>query len=85
MRGVFRDVLLIAALLTATLAVYWPVQHYSFIEFDDPMYVTDNEVVQRGQQEGTKLPFLSVDRLEDLFLNQLVDDKLLKDVLRVIR
>jgi tetratricopeptide (TPR) repeat protein len=40
---------LVAALLwLATLALYWPVAHFEFIDFDDPTYVTDNAMVQQG-------------------------------------
>ena len=37
---------LVLALLT--LAVYWPVVHHEFIDYDDPDYVTQNEVVKQG-------------------------------------
>src|SRR5262245_60320591 len=35
-------------LLLATLAVYWPVRHHGFINFDDPDYVGSNARVQAG-------------------------------------
>ncbi|MEW6670947.1 MAG: tetratricopeptide repeat protein [Thermodesulfobacteriota bacterium] len=35
-------------LVIATLAVYWPVRHYSFINYDDQEYVFDNPDVQAG-------------------------------------
>ena len=42
-------VFLIAALLTiTTLATYWPVQNYGFINFDDDEYVFDNPHVKTG-------------------------------------
>lgn len=37
-----------AVLWMATLALYWPVAHFEFIDFDDPTYVTDNAMVQQG-------------------------------------
>jgi Tfp pilus assembly protein PilF len=37
---------LVLALLT--LAVYWPVRHHAFINYDDPDYVTENRHVQAG-------------------------------------
>lgn len=37
--------LLIAAV---TIAVYWPVLHNGFIDFDDDVYVTSNMIVQQG-------------------------------------
>ena len=36
------------ALAAVTLAVYWPVRHHAFINFDDPNYVTENWHVQAG-------------------------------------
>jgi tetratricopeptide (TPR) repeat protein len=38
--------LLILAVLV--LACYWPVQDYGFVNYDDPLYVTDNQHVQAG-------------------------------------
>jgi len=35
-------------LIGLTLAVYWPVQNYSFLGYDDPVYVTKNVMVQQG-------------------------------------
>jgi Flp pilus assembly protein TadD len=35
-------------LTAATLAVYWPLQHHDFINYDDPAYVTSNRHVQSG-------------------------------------
>jgi tetratricopeptide (TPR) repeat protein len=32
----------------ATLAAYWPLHQAQFINFDDPLYVTDNPVVSQG-------------------------------------
>ena len=31
-----------------TLALYWPVIHFAFINHDDPEYVLNNPVVQNG-------------------------------------
>ncbi len=36
------------ALAVVTLAVYWPVRNYAFINYDDPVYVTENRHVQAG-------------------------------------
>ena len=35
-------------LITATLAVYWQVQHHQFVRFDDEVYVTSNSHVRSG-------------------------------------
>jgi len=44
-----RNLFLLCLLLGAvTLATYWPVGHHGFVNYDDPDYVTANEVVQRG-------------------------------------
>jgi Tfp pilus assembly protein PilF len=36
------------ALAVVTLAVYWPVRNHLFINYDDPVYVTENRHVQAG-------------------------------------
>jgi protein O-mannosyl-transferase len=48
-----------AALLVAlTLAAFWPVVHCGFVNFDDPQYVYDNPIVQRGLSgEGVRWAF----------------------------
>src|SRR6266480_4441493 len=35
-------------LMAGTLAVYWPVTHFDFVNFDDQIYVTQNLHVQPG-------------------------------------
>ena len=47
---VFRSesVILACALLLATLAVYLPVVHHPFVNFDDPVYVVDNVHIASG-------------------------------------
>jgi protein O-mannosyl-transferase len=35
-------------LALATLAIYWPVRHYAFVEYDDDDYVSNNPVVRAG-------------------------------------
>ncbi len=37
-----------AALAVITLAVYWPVRHFDFLNYDDTDYVTYNPAVQHG-------------------------------------
>ncbi|MBI3875180.1 MAG: hypothetical protein HY300_04315, partial [Verrucomicrobia bacterium] len=54
-----RRILVCLALVAGTLAAYWPVQHYDFINLDDPGYVTLNPMVQRGLTwAGVKQAFL---------------------------
>ena len=50
---------LIAALLgLVTVALYWPVQRYGFLNLDDPIFVTENPHVQGGLSwEGIKWAF----------------------------
>ena len=45
--------LLAVALAVATLAVYYPVRHLPFINYDDDLYVTENPHVQSGLQWDT--------------------------------
>jgi tetratricopeptide (TPR) repeat protein len=40
--------LICLALAAATIAVYWSVRGFDFVNFDDPDYVTENLVVRRG-------------------------------------
>jgi len=50
--------LLCLALVTLTVAVYWPVGRFEFVNFDDTDYVNANAVVQRGLTwEGVKWAF----------------------------
>lgn len=45
---------LVALLLGAMTAwLYWPVQRFEFVNFDDPEYVTGHEIVNRGLQLET--------------------------------
>ena len=41
-------VIVLALLTLCTLSLYWPVQHYPFLNFDDQIYVTDNVHVRAG-------------------------------------
>ena len=44
-----RPTVLVSLLLAAlTLAVFWPVIHFDFVNYDDPGYVTENSHVSRG-------------------------------------
>jgi hypothetical protein len=48
----------IALLIASTLLTYWPVLKNEFINYDDPDYVTTNEVVKQGlTAEGFKWAF----------------------------
>jgi len=38
----FRVWLMAALLVLLTVATYWPVMRHDFINYDDPVYVTDN-------------------------------------------
>jgi tetratricopeptide (TPR) repeat protein len=50
--------LIIALLVLVTLALYWPVQHYEFVNYDDPVYVYENPIVLRGlTREGLAWAF----------------------------
>ena len=43
-----QDVLVCLFLIVATLAVYWQVQNFDFVNFDDGKYVAENQHVQEG-------------------------------------
>lgn len=43
-----RNSLFAAALVVATLFIYWPVVGFEFVDFDDDVYITDNPVVRSG-------------------------------------
>ena len=43
-----RTILICTLLAAATLAVFWPVTRCEFINFDDPLYVTENPHVKQG-------------------------------------
>ena len=43
-----QDVFVCLFLVITTLAVYWQVQHFDFVNFDDDLYVFENQHVQEG-------------------------------------
>jgi protein O-mannosyl-transferase len=43
-----RNILVAIVLALVTVAVYWPVFHAEFLNFDDPLYVTNNPEVWHG-------------------------------------
>jgi tetratricopeptide (TPR) repeat protein len=54
----WRLVLLCLVLCSVTLATFWPVLQNGFINYDDPDYVTANDMVQKGLNwEGVKWAF----------------------------
>ena len=44
----YLPALICLGLVLATAAVYWHVQNNNFIDFDDPLYVTENRNIQAG-------------------------------------
>src|SRR5271167_3129751 len=48
-----QPVVLVLLLALATLAVYYPVRHLPFINYDDDLYVTENVHVQSGLEWDT--------------------------------
>ncbi len=53
-----RAWLIAASLVLVTMAVYWPVRGYGFLNLDDPAFVVDNSHVQGGLSwEGVKWAF----------------------------
>ncbi|HNZ32230.1 MAG TPA: tetratricopeptide repeat protein, partial [Smithellaceae bacterium] len=43
-----KSIIVIGILIILIMGVYWPVQHYGFIYFDDDVYITQNSHVQSG-------------------------------------
>ena len=55
------ELLLCLLLLAVTLAVFWQVKHYQFVNYDYDVYVTDNPHVRMGlQKEGVIWAFTAV-------------------------
>lgn len=53
-----HSLLIVLALIVITIGVYWPVQKYDFINFDDNVYITQNSRVQSGiTPEGIQWAF----------------------------
>jgi len=48
MRDSTARVWICIALVLVTFALYWPVRHHAFINYDDPLYVTHNPNVKAG-------------------------------------
>ena len=43
-----QSILVVLMLIILTLGVYWPVQNFEFINFDDDVYVTENSHIKSG-------------------------------------
>ena len=43
-----RDILVCLCLGLVTAAVYWPVRHFAFVNYDDPVYIYQNRHLQAG-------------------------------------
>jgi hypothetical protein len=58
----YRAVLIGLLLALMTLALYWPVQSFDFVNYDDEVYVTSNRHVRGGLSlEGIQWSFANVD------------------------
>ncbi len=61
-KRLYRAVLIGFVLALTTLALYWPVQSFDFVNYDDEVYVTNNRHVQGGlSPEGLKWSFTNFD------------------------
>src|SRR4051794_29816679 len=59
--GRLKKLALCVGLAVFTVAIYWPVRHFPFINYDDNFYVTENAIVQKGLTvEGLKLALRGV-------------------------
>lgn len=47
-RARFQTWILAAFLGLATMTLYWPATHHDFVDYDDDLYVTENDQVQKG-------------------------------------
>ena len=47
-----RAILAGVVLVGITLLLYWPVQQFDFVAFDDTAYVTENRIVREGLTAG---------------------------------
>ena len=43
-----KKIIIVVGLILLTLAVYWNVQNFGFINYDDNLYVTENDLIQSG-------------------------------------
>ncbi len=56
-----RTGLVCLLLAGVTLAIYWPVRRHAFINYDDPLYITENPHVQAGlTRPGLAWAFLNL-------------------------
>lgn len=61
-KRLYRAVLIGILLALMTLALYWPVQSFDFVNYDDEVYVTNNLQVRGGlSPEGIKWSFTNFD------------------------
>ena len=59
--NIHGELLVCLLLVAVTLAVFWQVKHYQFVNYDDDVYVTDNPHVRMGlQKEGVIWAFTAV-------------------------
>src|SRR3982750_3795529 len=53
-----REILICLLLVTVTFGTFWSVTRHDFVNYDDPLYVTENPRVQAGlTREGTAWAF----------------------------
>ena len=57
------SILIAAALLLVTVALYWPVVGQDFVHFDDTRYVLENRAIQHGVDGATIEWALTTDRM----------------------
>jgi hypothetical protein len=43
-----RNLFICLLLAGITLAIYWPVRHYGMVDYDDPLFLTENEEINSG-------------------------------------
>jgi len=63
----YRDVWGCLFLVVITLTVYWSVQDYDFVNFDDGVYVTENPHIQEGLTLKSVIWAFSFSEKEDTY------------------
>ena len=61
-KGSRRTLVICVALASLVLLVYAPVREHAFVSLDDPLYILDNDIVQRGlTAEGVRWAFTNTE------------------------
>ena len=67
----YRDALACFFLVTITLSVYWPIQNYDFVSFDDELYVSENPRIKEGLTPNSVIWAFSFSNKDDTYWHPL--------------